>query len=228
MPERARPGRHARRGCSRASAVAAVAVVAVAGGFAAGAQPEGVVSFAPFRPADSTVGPQAQPVPPQRTGSPVAAVESGVPGRIRIPALAVDAPVDPIAASGGTLRPPADPDRVGWWESGARPGGRRGATLLTGHSVSNGDGALDHLSDLRPGALVALHLEAGPRGEARLVRYRVESVTPYDREDLARHAGRLFATHGRPSLVLVTCIDFDGTSYRGNVVVVAHPETGPA
>lgn len=209
--------------------MAVVAVVAVAGAFAAGVGPEGVASSAPARAAHSTVEPQAQPVPPQRTGSPVAAVEPGVPGRIEIPALAVDAPVDPIAASGGILRPPADPDRVGWWEAGARPGGRRGATLLTGHSVSNGDGALDHLSDLRPGALVELHLEAGPRGRAgRIVSYRVDSVTPYDREDLARHASRLFATHGRPSLVLVTCIDFDGSSYRGNVVVVAHPETGSA
>lgn len=229
MPERARPGRHARRRRARASAVAAVAVAAVAGAFAVGTQPEGVASFAPVRPAERAVEPQAQPVPGQRTGPPVGAVAPGVPDRIRIPTLGVDAPVDPIAASGGTLRPPADPDRVGWWASGARPGGRRGAALLTGHSVSNGDGALDHLSDLRPDALVELHLEAGPRDEAkRLVSYRVESVTPYDREDLARHAGRLFATHGRPSLVLVTCIDFDGTSYQGNVVVVAHPETGPA
>lgn len=135
--------------------------------------------------------------------------------------------MDPVAAADGVLRPPADPQRVGWWSSGARPAARRGATLLTGHAVRDGDGALDRLPELRPGDRVELVLEPGKdSGAGQAPTYRVESVTPYDREDLARQAAGLFGTSGPPSLVLVTCIDFDGVSYRGNVVVVARPGGG--
>lgn len=157
---------------------------------------------------------------PARPGGRVA---PGPPDRIRIPALAVDAPVDPVTASDGVLRPPADPSRVGWWSAGAPAGARRGTTLLAGHAVSAGDGALDHLAELTPGEIVEVGLPAAGRAKARVARYRVESVTPYDRDELAADAAELFRTDGRPSLAIVTCIDFDGERYRGNVVVRARP-----
>jgi sortase (surface protein transpeptidase) len=166
------------------------------------------------------VGAPTTPTPTRRP-RPHRPVRPAVPERLRIPALGVDAPVVPIAADDQVLRPPPDPQQVGWWSTGARPGAHHGAALLTGHSVSAGDGALDHLADLTPGARVTLTVQPTTTGAARRLRYQVETVTTYDRAELARRAPELFATSGPPRLVIVTCGDFDGREYLGNVVVRA-------
>ena len=47
-------------------------------------------------------------------------------------------------------------------------------------------------------------------------------------DELARHARELFGQdHGRGRLVLVTCTDWDGAAYRGNIVVFAKPLGAP-
>lgn len=142
----------------------------------------------------------------------------GAPARIRIPALHVDAPVLPVHAPGSTLVPPADPMELGWWADGAEPGSRHGAVLVAGHTVHNGDGALDPLGTLHAGAPVVVRTANGER-----LRYRARSVRTYSKGSIARQAQRLFDQRGPERLVLVTCTDWDGTRYLSNTVVVAVP-----
>ena len=148
-----------------------------------------------------------------------AARTSTPPGRplvVRIPALGVRAPVVPVAVEpGGALAPPADPDLVGWWSTGARPGGRRGTAVLTGHTVHDGAGVFDDLGGLEVGDVVEVETRT------QVLVFGVRSVRDLGKEQLAAHAGRLFAQDGAPRLVLVTCTGWDDGRYLANTVVVA-------
>ena len=135
--------------------------------------------------------------------------------RLVIPALDVDAPVVPIGAPGGVLLPPDDPQTLGWWQDGARPGNRHGAALVTGHTVSSGGGAFDDLETLVAGDDVRVRTATG------VIRYRVDSITIYRKASLAKHAARVFSQSGRDRLVLITCEDWNGSVYLSNAVVVA-------
>ncbi|GAA2151548.1 hypothetical protein GCM10009844_33910 [Nocardioides koreensis] len=202
----------------RSWAVAAVGVVLVAGGLlgwflqAPGA---GVTGHAPTsRPSSPTVA----SVPAEATR---AAWVPGAPRRVLIPALHVAAPVLPVKAPGGTLVPPSDPQQLGWWAGGARPGAARGSALVTGHTVHTGGGALDDLETLRRGDTVTVRTDRGR------IRYAVTKVAVYGKGAVADHAERLFSQDVPGRLVLVTCEDWDGQGYLSNVVVVAEPVAAP-
>ncbi|MDT0187911.1 class F sortase, partial [Microbacterium sp. ARD31] len=137
------------------------------------------------------------------------------PVAVVVPALGVGAALDPIGLQDGSLTPPADPTRVGWW--GARPGSLHGTAVLTGHTVHTGGGAFDELEDLGVGDEVSL------RTAGRTLDYEVRSVRVLTRAQLARRSSALFDQSGRARLVLVTCEDWDGQAYRSNVVVTAVP-----
>ena len=144
--------------------------------------------------------------------------EPGAPARITIPALHVDARVLPVHAPDNTLIPPSDPMELGWWADGAKPGSRHGAVLVAGHTVHNGDGALDPLGTLPRGSTVEVRTATGER-----LRYRAQTVRTYSKGSIAQQAQRLFSQRGPARLVLVTCTDWDGTRYLSNTVVVAVP-----
>jgi LPXTG-site transpeptidase (sortase) family protein len=159
-------------------------------------------------PVGSVAAPAARP--------PAATSAGGLrPSTVALPALGVRAEVDPIDVAGGTLTPPADPRRVGWWAGGARPGTARGTAVVTGHTVHDGGGAFDRLDELAPGDRVVV------ASAAQQVRYEVASVRVLSRAELARRHRSVFRQDGPGRLVLVTCEDWDGTAYRSNVVVVA-------
>ncbi len=141
----------------------------------------------------------------------------GAPRRVVIRALHVDAPVLPVRAPGGTLVPPSDPQQLGWWAGGARPGAARGSALITGHTVHTGGGALDDLETLHHGDRVVVRTDRGR------IRYVVRHVAVHSKGSVAKHARRLFSQHVRGRLVLVTCEDWNGEAYLSNVVVVAEP-----
>nr|WP_246290142.1 class F sortase [Nocardioides marinus] len=154
-----------------------------------------------------------------------AAARPGSPDRLVVPALDVDAPIRPITAPDRTLVPPADPQVLGWWADGARPGAETGSALVVGHTVHTGGGALDDLETLRRGDEVHVHSHRGT-GEERRERtetYRVEDVEVYRKGALARRAAELFSQEVDGRLVLLTCEDWDGTRYLSNVVVTALP-----
>ena len=139
------------------------------------------------------------------------------PQRLRIPSLDVDAPVLPIAADGSQLTPPSDPQTVGWWSAGARPGAERGTAILTGHTVSTGGGVFDNLDQMHPGQRVQV-LSSGLR-----LRLRVTSVAVYHKAVLGEHAAEIFDQSSVGRVALVTCEDWDGAEYLSNVVVIAAP-----
>jgi LPXTG-site transpeptidase (sortase) family protein len=152
------------------------------------------------------------PTAPTRTPQPA----PGVPVRLLVPSLHVDASVVPISASGGVLLPPGDPQTLGWWSAGARPGAATGGALITGHTVHTGGGAFDDLDTMKPGQLVQVRT---PRG---VLDYAVSEVTVYRKSTLARDAERIFSQTVPGRLVLITCEDWNGTGYDSNAVVVAN------
>lgn len=126
--------------------------------------------------------------------------------------------MSPIRLDGGALTPPADPQQVGWWSEGARPGASVGSAVLTGHTVHTGGGAFDDLETLAPGDDVVVRTDRGP------LTYGVVSVRVLGRGELARSSAEIFEQDGPARLVLITCEDWDGSAYLSNVVVVATPK----
>ena len=151
----------------------------------------------------------------QATGADVAPAS---PVRLVVPALDLRSSVVPIEVNtAGVLHPPDDVDVVGWWKRSARPGGDRGQTVLTGHTVSTGGGVMNRLGELEPGDRVRVRTAEG------LVRYRTTAVRTYSRAQLASQARRLFGQKRSSRLVLITCTDWDGAEYLANTVVLAKP-----
>jgi len=150
----------------------------------------------------------------------------GKPVRLVIPSLDIDAPVVPIELDRDrVLRPPPDPSKVGWWKRSAQPGATTGQSLITGHSVRLGNGAMDTLGDVKRGATVqVIGAKHGDKSEAEVANYLVQKVFVYSREQVADHADDLFGQDRSPRrLVLVTCTDWDGKVYRSNIIVLAQP-----
>ena len=139
------------------------------------------------------------------------------PALVVVPALGLRAQLIDIRTEDGALTPPPDPQDVGWWSGGSRPGAARGAAVITGHTVHTGGGAFDDLETLSRGDRVVV----GSADDE--VAYRVAAVEVLSRDELARRSRKLFSRSGPGRLVLVTCEDWDGTAYRSNVVVTALP-----
>ena len=144
---------------------------------------------------------------------------AAAPVRLVVPSLRIDAPVVPVPlSSDAVLDPPRDPEQVGWWDRSARPGDGQGTTVITGHTVHTGGGAMDHIGKVRRGAFVDVVTRHGT------MRYQVDRVRVIGKDRLARKAGKLFGQrHGGGRLVLVTCTGWNGSYYPSNVVVIGHP-----
>lgn len=167
---------------------------------------------------EQTAVPVAMTTPtptPTRAEPPTA----GTPRSVVIDSLGIDAPVVPIVSEGQSLEPPPDPQQLGWWSQGAKPGAATGSALVTGHTVHDGGGALDDLEDVKPGAEITVRTSRGT------IRYVAESVAVLDKEAIARRSPELFSQEVPGRLVLVTCEDWDGSGYLSNVVVTATPAT---
>ncbi len=144
---------------------------------------------------------------------------AGVPNRVRVPSMGIDATITNIDVAGGILTPPSDPQTLGWWYEGARPGALRGSALVTGHTMHAGGGALDDLEQVRLGSRIEVRTFKGE------IDYRVTKVDIYRKASLAQDAQRVFSQTSTGRLVLVTCEDWDGEKYLSNVVVYAEPVT---
>ena len=179
-------------------------------------QPPGAVA-APMETESGTTLERRPRVPRDRSSDPRPA--QGAPAELVVPALGVQAPVVPIEMdTAGVLTPPADVDTVGWWQRSAEPGSTDGQTLITGHTVRVGDGAMDRIGELANGARVEVRADSGTAA------YRVTDVVTYDRDQVAAQAQELFGQHrtdGR--LVLVTCTDWNGEVWERNIIVLAQP-----
>jgi LPXTG-site transpeptidase (sortase) family protein len=136
-----------------------------------------------------------------------------------IPSIDVRAPIVPIEiASSGVLSPPEVVKEVGWWKRSAKPGATTGQSLITGHTVHTGGGAMNNLGDMRPGDLVRIRT---PRGT---VDYRATKVFVYTKAEVAEHKHDLFGQKRRKNrLILVTCTGWTGRDYTSNIIVFADP-----
>ena len=201
--------------------VAAVGVVLVVGGLGSWLTQSPVASTSDMPGAAPT---QAGETPPPGTGTTAKHVrapwEPGAPRFLVIPALDVSAEVVPVEAPNDTLVPPADPQQLGWWADGARPGAVHGSALVTGHTVHGGGGALNHLEDLTRGDRVLVRTDRGR------IAYRVDRVRIYSKGRLARDAEQIFSQDVPGRLVLITCEEWDGSRYLSNAVAIARPVSG--
>ncbi|MGY1624598.1 class F sortase [Geodermatophilus sp. SYSU D00965] len=173
-------------------------------------------------PASSATAPAVPPAPVgTRAAAPSPVARPPAPVRLTVPALGVDAPVDPVGVrDDGQVQLPDDVDRVGWYRFGPVPGGD-GAAVLAGHvdDREQGLGALAPLREAEVGDEVRV---TGAAGEVS--RWRVVSRDLVDKRALP--LDRVFGRTGPPRLVLVTCggpFVAETGSYQENVVVVAEP-----
>ncbi len=160
-----------------------------------------------------------QPSPEPERLSPYTALAPGQPVRLVVRSKRINAPIVPIqVSSDAVLDPPSDPEQVGWWDASARPGAGRGQTVITGHTVHTGGGAMDRVVELRGGDVVEVVTRKGT------MRYRVDRHRELTRTEVADDAQALFGQdRGAGTLVLVTCTDWNGSYYEKNVVITGTP-----
>jgi hypothetical protein len=144
------------------------------------------------------------------------------PVRLVVPAVGIDAPVDPVGVTpDGLLQLPDDVHRVGWYRFGPATGQPQGSAVLAGHvdGWDQGLGALGRLRAVQPGQRIAVTDAAGRVTDWRVV---TRQLVVKQQVPLAE----LFTRTGPARLVLVTCggpFDERLRSYEDNLVVVAAP-----
>jgi hypothetical protein len=162
------------------------------------------------------------PSSPSGGGRPpsAAAARLGAPVRLELPRFAISAQIEPVGVdAAGSLSVPEDPDVLGWWRSGARPGGGRGAVVVDGHvdSARYGLGVFAKLAELDTGDAVDMVTRSG-----QTHRYVVSGRRLYRKAVLP--ASEIFDQQGGERLVLVSCggsFDERLRTYSHNVVVYA-------
>lgn len=206
------------------TAVAVGATVAVAGQFGR-PEPE-PVSYGPPPDAALSLGPRssgttAAPTTAAPSPTSVPAAQPGQrPGTIRLAAGGSARLVRREITPDGTLPIPESLDEAAWWGVGL--GAPNGAAVLSGHVNWRGrKGPFDELWRAQAGQPVTVVDAAGGTWS-----YRVSEILTLPKEQLPRHAERLFNARGPHRVVLVTCGgDYVGGTdgYRDNRIVVAEP-----
>ncbi|MET8148366.1 class F sortase [Actinoplanes sp. NPDC005259] len=180
------------------------------------------------RPADdfgtSAVATSASPAAsgiPISDGTGPAATGADPPTRLLIPALDLDASVDPagVDPATGDFAVPPSVDRVGWYRYGPGFSADAGSIVIAGHvdSAADGQGAFFKLGSLVAGDTVTL---TGAGGKARA--FKVVARERYEKTAIPLR--RYFARDGAIRLTLITCggpFDPRTRHYRDNVVVTA-------
>lgn len=203
-----------------ASAAVLIAVLGAALWWPRGEQRADLVRVAPVVP--STMATTTTTVPPP-TAAPTTTTTTAppmAPGRLRIPAIGVDAPIVPVGLNpdGSMEVPPAT--EVGWYEPGVRPASPAGSSVLAAHVDYAGQrGAFFDLRSLPEGSEVLVSDEAGT-----VHRFVVDARLQVDKDELP--IDELFRVDGPPSLTLITCggaFDRGARHYEDNIVVRASP-----
>jgi LPXTG-site transpeptidase (sortase) family protein len=105
-----------------------------------------IVRFEPDMPAASPGATSTPGIPAHQHG------DFGVPKRLRIPRIGIDARIVSVGLTGaGAMAAPDGAFSVGWFKFGPRPG-QSGSSVLDGHSgMASGDAVFDLLPSLRKG-----------------------------------------------------------------------------
>ena len=138
---------------------------------------------------------------------------------LRLPRFGISAPITPVRVIDEIMQIPLDPHTVGWWTSGAAPGGAHGTTVIVGHINYHGvTGALSVLPQFRPGDVVTV---AAHSAQAR---FTIAAVRTYPKSTGIPQS--VFTTAGAPRLALITCggpFDSATGNYQDNIVAYAVP-----
>ena len=145
-----------------------------------------------------TVAPTPTPAPAP-TATPVPATRAGLPVRLKIPALKVDAAVEQVGLTPeGAMDVPKEYANVGWFNQRARPG-EPGNAVVAGHVDSKtGKAVFWDVKKLKPGDEIVV---AGDDGVER--RFIVESSELYKGQEAP--LGRIFGPTPDTRLTLITC-----------------------
>ena len=140
---------------------------------------------------------------------------AGVPERLAIPELHVNAPIQPVNATpAGIAVPPIG--HAGWYEAGPRPGDP-GRAVVIGHIDGKTlPGVFEHVPEIRKGAEIdVIDREDGVHRFAVVGKLQVSKR--------AFPASAVYGASPRPVLVLVTCggVYVPGEGYSDNVIVYA-------
>lgn len=146
----------------------------------------------------------------------------GLPIRIRIPKINLDAEIEYVGLTpGGEMATPLSTNNVGWYEFGVRPG-EVGSAVIAGH-YGWGEGrasSFDELHKLRIGDKFSIEDDTGG-----VTTFVVRANRRYDPEDDA--TGVFTSTDGKAHLNLITCEgDWDpvSKSYSKRLVVFTDRE----
>lgn len=150
--------------------------------------------------------------------APSARREVGVPVRLVVPSIGVDAGLESLGLlRDGTLEGPHEWAVAGWYADGVRPGDP-GPAVIAGHVDSvSGPAVFYRLRDLRPGARATVYTR-----DSQQLHFVVDDVRSYPKTRFP--TGAVYGPTPLPELRLITCTgDFDWTahSYLDNLVVTA-------
>jgi hypothetical protein len=139
----------------------------------------------------------------------------GVPTSMAIPALHVDAPIEPVAAGAAGIAVPAI-GRAGWFDAGPRPG-EPGRSVIIGHiDGATVPGVFQHVPEIAKGSEIVVRDADGGAHEYSVVGKLQVAKTSFP-------ASEVYGPSRNPVLVLVTCggVYEPGVGYSDNVIVYA-------
>jgi LPXTG-site transpeptidase (sortase) family protein len=160
----------------------------------------------------------ATPAPVTVTPTPV---PRHLPGRLTIPRIQVDAPIESVAVDrNGNMDVPSKPTNVAWYAPGPAPG-EQGDAVIDGHlDWTTGPAVFWNLAKLRAGDEIDVTSQDG-----RLLRFR---VTDLQSVAYNSHPTGLFAPTGPSRLSLITCAgawDAGTRNYAQRLIVNASLDT---
>lgn len=156
-------------------------------------------------------------IPPTPTTDPL--VAAGVPVRLEVPAIGVDAVVERVGlTSERAMDVPKDWMNVGWYENGPLPGAE-GNAVIAGHLDTNtgGPAVFWMLNRLSPGDQVIVTYSSGDR-----YTFVVQELVEYDHDAEGEVIDTVFGDSLAPNLNLVTCQgvwDYGNRTYNKRLVV---------
>jgi sortase (surface protein transpeptidase) len=143
---------------------------------------------------------------------------TAAPATITIPAIGVQAPIVGVGLQADGAMQVPEPDQVGWYKLGPRPGDG-GPAVLVGHVYYRRPAVFYRLRQLRPGDEILI----GQRG-GTTTRFLVGRLERHPKTALPTK--RIWTGAKRPLLRLITCDgSYDRTTghYRENLIVYASP-----
>lgn len=125
----------------------------------------------------------------------------GLPVRLRIPKINVDAAIEQVGlTSGRAMDTPKGPAEAGWFNLGPRPG-NEGSAVIAGHSgwKNNIPAVFDNLEDIKPGDHIAVQDDKGA-----VFSFVVRESRRYSPK---ANASDVFASNdGKAHINLITCV----------------------